>query len=179
MERSEVCHWWMGCAHCPPRNKGRSLQHPQWCSLSFSPISLPDAISVKPSVLLILTGTALGKGDVEGTGSGAVVMSFAGSFFPPCKSFLLSILLSGQGRISSKVATLFMRRGEMSCPVPLVALHWGFNGTLCGCHWDVGCAIRRFVIFSPVSHPDRWCEMIPCRHTISIANELTFSSSSI
>lgn len=67
---------------------------------------------------------------MEGTGSGAVVMSFAGSFFPPCKSFLLSILLSGQGRISSKVATLFMRRGEMSCPVPLV----GFNGTLGGCH---------------------------------------------
>lgn len=91
---------------------------------------LPVAISVKLSVLLILAGTAWGKGDVEGTGSGAVVMSFAGSFFPPCKSFLLSILLSGQGRISSKVATLFMRRGEMSCPVPLV----GFNGTLGGCH---------------------------------------------
>lgn len=126
----------------------------------------------------ILSGTALGKGELEGPGWGAVLMSFAGSSFPPCKSFLLRILLSGEGRISSEVATPFMRRGEMSCPVPLAALHCDFCRTLGGCHCDVGCAIRRFVTSFPASHPDRWREMIPCRHIISIADELTSSSSS-
>lgn len=181
MERSEVHHWWVGCAWDLPRSTGRSLQHAQWCSiLSFSPMNflcqLPFLWSCQ--CCLVLGGTALGKGDLEATGSGAVVTSFAGICFSPCKSFLLSVLLSGKGKISSKVAALFLRRGEMSCPVPLAALHCDFNGTLGDCHWDVGCAVRRFVTCFPVSHPDRWREMRPCRHIISIANVLTFSSSS-
>lgn len=107
------------------------MLHTQFFTYEFP---LPVAISVELSVLLGFRGTALGKGDLEAPGSGAVVTSFAGICFSPCKSFLLSILLSGKGKISSKVAALFLRRGEMSCPVPLAALHCDFNGTLGDCH---------------------------------------------
>lgn len=89
---------------------------------------------MKLSVLLDVTGTALAEGDVAGIGWGAVVISFLEVIFLHAKSFLLSILLSGQGRISSKVAAVFMRRGEMSCPVPLVALHCDCSRTLGDCH---------------------------------------------
>lgn len=184
MERSEVRHLWTGSAwDLPtvlPGTKAGVCSTPSDAPLfSFSPVNFLCQLPFlwRCQCCWILTGTALGKGELGGAGWGAVMMSFAGTSFPPCRSFLLRILFSGEERISSKVATLFMRRGETSCPVPLAALHCDFNRTLGDRHWDVGCAIR-FVTFFPVSHPDRWREMMLCRHIISIANELTFSSSS-
>lgn len=124
----------------------------------------------------VWTSAAVVNRDACSAGSGLVMTAFAGSFLLCIKSFLLCTLSPGQGSISSKAVTHVMRSDEMNCPISLIVLCCYFNKTWENCHWNGCCTGGRFVIFFPVSHPDRWHGMRPCKR-ISIANKLTFSSS--
>lgn len=133
--------------------------------------SLDDFSTILSAASLKLAGL-----DVYSTASGLGTVAFAGSFLLWIKSFLVCVLSPGWGSASSKVVTHVMRSGEMHHPVPFAALCWCFTKTGDNCHWD-GCCLWKVCHFSPVSHPDRWREMIRSSRIISIANELTFSSS--
>lgn len=165
MERSEVRHWWMRSAwDLPtvlPGTKAGVCSTPSDAPLlSFSPV---NSLCHLP---FLWRCQCWERGNWEALAGEQLWCHLQELLFPPLKSLLLRILLSGEERISSKVATLFMRRGEMSCPVPLAALHCDFNRALGDCHWDVGCAIRRFVTFFPCkpSWQMTWDDTVQTHH---------------
>lgn len=98
-------------------------------------------------------------------GSGLVMTAFSGNFLLYIKSFLLCNLSPGQGNISRKAVTPVNRSDEMNCPISLIVLCCYFNKTWDNCHWNRCCTGGRFVIFFPVSHPDRWRGMRPCKQS--------------